>query len=54
MRALEALAEAYRAHSVNMDAIRIYDKMLKLNPNVSTHNRPVPMGLRFSSVAGIT
>jgi tetratricopeptide (TPR) repeat protein len=33
MRALEQLASVYFAKGMNLDAIRIYEKMLELNPN---------------------
>ena len=33
MRALQALAESYRTEGINLDAIKTYEKMLRLNPN---------------------
>jgi tetratricopeptide (TPR) repeat protein len=45
MRALECLADAYRSQSISLDAIRIYEKMLKLNPNDNQGVRDPLIGL---------
>jgi len=45
MRALENLAEAFRGHGINQDAIKIYEKMLKLNPNDNQGVRDPLLGL---------
>ncbi len=45
MRALEALAECCRGEGINMDAINIYEKMLRLNPNDNQGARDPLLGL---------
>ncbi|MGC9225507.1 MAG: tetratricopeptide repeat protein, partial [Terracidiphilus sp.] len=45
MRALEALAEACRGEGIHMDAINIYEKMLRLNPNDNQGVRDPLLGL---------
>jgi tetratricopeptide (TPR) repeat protein len=45
MRALECLAEAYRSHEISCDAIKVYEKILKLNPNDNQGVRDPLLGL---------
>jgi len=45
MRALELMAEAYRSHDIRCDAIKVYEKMLKLNPNDNQGVRDPLLGL---------
>jgi tetratricopeptide (TPR) repeat protein len=45
MRALQSLADAYRSQGISLDAIRIYEKMLKLNPNDNQGVRDPLLGL---------
>lgn len=45
MRALQSLAEACRSQGISLDAIRIYEKMLKLNPNDNHGVRDPLLGL---------
>ncbi|HUB00506.1 MAG TPA: hypothetical protein VMA34_19400 [Terracidiphilus sp.] len=45
MRALQSLGEAYRSAGVNLDAIKIYEKMLELNPNDNQGVRDPLLGL---------
>jgi tetratricopeptide (TPR) repeat protein len=45
MRALESLAEAYRSQGIHLDAIRIYERMLELNPNDNQGVRDLLLGL---------
>jgi tetratricopeptide (TPR) repeat protein len=45
MRALQVLAEGYRSQGISMDAIRIFEKILKLNPNDNQGVRDPLLGL---------
>lgn len=45
MRALAQLAEALRAQGIGLDAIRIYERMLELNPNDNQGVREPLLGL---------
>ena len=45
MRALEALAEGCRGEGINIDAIKTYEKMLRLNPNDNQGVRDPLLGL---------
>jgi tetratricopeptide (TPR) repeat protein len=45
MRALETLAEAYRSQGISRDAIRIYERMLRLNLNDNQGARDPLLGL---------
>ncbi len=45
MRALEALAEGCRGEGIHLDAIKIYEKMLRLNPNDNQGVRDPLLGL---------
>jgi tetratricopeptide (TPR) repeat protein len=45
MRALEALAECCRGEGINLDAIKTYEKMLRLNPNDNQGVRDPLLGL---------
>jgi len=54
MRAMEQLAELYRAEGFYVDAIRIYEKMLELNPNDNQGVRDPLLGtyLRVGDLGG--
>ena len=45
MRALASLADAFRSQGISQDAIKIYEKMLKLNPNDNQGVRDPLLGL---------
>lgn len=45
MRALELLAGAYRTQGITLDAIKVYEKMLRLNPNDNQGVRDPLLGL---------
>ncbi|MGH9592105.1 MAG: tetratricopeptide repeat protein, partial [Bryobacteraceae bacterium] len=45
MRALQSLAEAYRSQGIALDAIRLYERMLELNPNDNQGVRKPLLGL---------
>jgi tetratricopeptide (TPR) repeat protein len=49
MRSLQSLGEAFRGEGINLDAIRVYEKMLELNPNDNQGVRDPLLGLYLES-----